>query len=206
MNYKNFLNDLKDKINNLNVDLKDKNISFLKEDKNFQIKIGKLIVLAVLLIIGISFTNGYLEKEIATVNTKQGQYEEIQTYLKKYHENLTTYNQNLNQIKGKVILEEEIDKANLIISKLAEKNNVKINNIKKTEKKTTSANSNIYSQPTEIIIEGDYPNIIKFVVDIENVEGFFTSVETFNVLNQQAKEPSAITAKIGYKIFYEKKG
>ena len=206
MKFLNNFKNIKNIIKEYNLDIKDKNLSFLKEDKIFQVKIAKLVLIVVLLIIGTGFANNYLKQEIATANTKQNEYQEIQGFLKKHHENLTTYNQNLSQIKGKIISEEEIDQANAVIIKLAEKNNVKVNNVKKIEKKNISPSSNIFHQPTEIIAEGEYPNILKFVADIENVENFFTSVESFNILNQPAKDINSISVKISYKIFYEKKG
>lgn len=187
--------------------LKESVSSFLekiKVDNSFQKKSGICLAIIATLLIGTHLVDAYQQQTIKVATEKQAKYEEIQNYLKKHNNDAMEYKDDLSQIKGKILDEMEVEKANAVIIKLAETNGISVSNNKKGTKAENIGN-NIFSQKASIELTGDYGNILKFVNALEN-ESFFTACETFSLTSDKANEenPNIVSAKIDYDVFFVK--
>lgn len=176
----------------------------IKNDNSFQKKGGICLAIIAALLIGTHVVDAYQQQTIKVASEKQAKYEEIQKYLKKHNNDTMEYKDDLSQVKGKILDETEVDKANAVIIKLAEANGVSVSNNKKGAKAENIGN-NIFSQKVSIDLTGEYGNILKFVNALEN-ESFFTACETFSLSSARASagNPNSVTAKIDYKVFFVK--
>ena len=174
----------------------------LKQDIVFQKKAGISALIIVGCLLGTNLINDFQQVKIEEASSKQSEYEEIQDFLKKYKNSADDYKNTIAQVKGKLIEQDEMDKANMIVSKLAEADGLTVTSNKKAPKVDNIGN-NIHAQTTTLMVEGTYNNIIKFVNDIENEE-FFSSVITLSINGKNAKKetPDVISAKVDYRIFY----
>lgn len=176
----------------------------IKNDNSFQKKGGICLAIIAALLIGTHVVDAYQQQTIKVATEKQAKYEEIQKYLKKHNNDTMTYKEDLSQIKGKILDETEVDKANAVITKLAEANGVAVSNNKKGAKAENIGN-NIFSQKASIDLTGEYGNILKFVNALEN-ESFFAACETVSLSSSKAsaENPNAVSAKLDYKVFFVK--
>ena len=177
----------------------------IKTDSKFQKKGGICLAIIVGLLAGTHFVDAYQQGTIKSVSEKQAKYEEIQKYLEKHNNSAMDYKEDVSKINGKILNESEVDKANAVISKLAETNGVTITNNKKTAKSENIGN-NIFTQKTSLEVTGEYGNILNFINAMEN-ESFFASCETLSLgsaARNEAKTPNTVSAKLDYKIFFVK--
>ena len=176
----------------------------IKIDSSFQKKGGICLAIIAALLIGTHVVDAYQQQTIKVATEKQAKYEEIQKYLKKHNNDTMEYKDDLSQIKGKILDETEVDKANAVIVKLAEANGVSVSNNKKGAKAENIGN-HIFSQKASIDLTGEYGNLLKFVDALEN-ESFFTACETFSLSSAKASadNPNTVTAKLDYKVFFVK--
>ena len=174
----------------------------VKQDTIFQKKAGISALIIVGCLIGTNLINDFQQVKIEEASSKQSEYEEIQDFLKKYKNSAEEYKSSIAQVKGKLIEQEELDKANMIVSKLAEADGLTVTSNKKSPKADNIGN-NIHAQTTTLTVEGNYNNIIKFVNDVENEE-FFSAVTTLSINAKTTKKeaPDVISAKVDYRIFY----
>ena len=174
----------------------------VKQDTIFQKKAGISALIIVGCLIGTNLINDFQQVKIEEASSKQSEYEEIQDFLKKYKNSAEEYKSSIAQVKGKLIEQEELDKANMIVSKLAEADGLTVTSNKKAPKADNIGN-NIHAQTTTLTVEGNYNNIIKFVNDVENEE-FFSAVTTLSINAKTTKKeaPDVISAKVDYRIFY----
>lgn len=200
---------------NINIDLKDINFNEIKneisdflekiqEDSVYKKKMIILILSSIIVLLLTYGINNYQKGTIETLTSRQTEYNEINSFLKTYNNNAINYKEDLSQIKSRILDEKDIDKANILIAKMAENHNLKIENNKKNEKQE-NIGANIYAQTTDLNVTGSYDDIIKFVNDIENND-FFISVETFstNKASEMKNINNAIGVKISYKVFFSK--
>lgn len=176
----------------------------IKFDNSFQKKGGICLAIIAALLIGTHVVDAYQQQTIKVATEKQAKYEEIQKYLKKHNNDTMEYKDDLSQIKGKILDETEVDKANAVIVKLAEANGISVSNNKKGAKAENIGN-NIFSQKASIDLTGEYGNLLKFVDALEN-ESFFAACETFSLSSTKASadNPNTVTAKLDYKVFFVK--
>lgn len=174
----------------------------IKQDVPFQKKVGICSVLIFAFIVGTNLINDFQQGKIEEASSKQSEFEEIQSYLKKHNNSAEEYKNTIAQVHGKLIEQSELDKANMIIAKLAEADGLSVTSNKKSQKADNVGN-NIHAQATTLTVEGTYNNIIKFVNDVENEE-FFTSFISLSINGKTAKKesPDIISAKVDYRIFY----
>ena len=174
----------------------------IKQDTPFQKKVGISALIIVGCLLGTNLINDYQQVKIEEASSKQSEYEEIQSFMKKHKNNADEYKNSIAQVKGKLIEQDEIDKANLIVAKLAEADGVTITSNKKSPK-TDNIGNNIHAQTTSLMVEGNYQSILKFINDVEN-EDFFSAITTLsiNAKNTKKETPDIISAKVDYQIFY----
>ena len=195
------------KLNNIDMDtLKDMCAGYvdkLKEDRKFQKQFLGMFAVSMVLLIGTSVTTNLSADKISEVANKQNQYKEISTFMEKYQKDASNYQNEVKQVTAKVLDSEEVDKAHLVVSKLAENNNVLITNTSKNSK-TTNVDNNIFASGATITVSGTYGNVENFLYAIEN-ENFFISVDSVSI-SPDKKNASQVEAKIDYKVFFAKAG
>ena len=174
----------------------------IKQDAPFQKKIGICSLLIIAFLVGANLINDFQQGKIEEASSKQSEYETIQSFLKGHNNRAEEYKNSIAQVHGKLIEQNEIDKADMVIAKLAEADGLTITSNKKAQKADNVGN-NIYAQSTALTVEGTYGNIVKFVNDIENEE-FFASITNLSIDGKTAKKetPDIISAKVDYRIFY----
>lgn len=176
-------------------------ISKFKDDKPFFKKVAILVVAIIVVLVGHNFINNYQEVIINETNTKQSEYKEIESFLTKYNNEVDGYKKDVSKVSGQIIEFKDIDKANVIVTELANNNNLTVNTNNKKEKTTNVAN-NIFTQEIDMAVTGQYADIIKFLNTLEN-EKFFVSIDSVSIAN--GKDNSGMnTAKISYQIFFVK--
>lgn len=195
------------KLNNIDMDaLKDmcaRYVDKLKEDRKFQKQFLGMFAVSMVLLIGTSVVTNLFADKISEVANKQNQYKEISTFMEKYQKDASNYQNEVKQVTAKVLDSEEVDKAHLVVSKLAENNNVLITNTSKNSK-TTNVNNNIFASGATITVSGTYGNVENFLYAIEN-ENFFMSVDSVSI-SPDKKDAAQVEAKIDYKVFFAKSG
>lgn len=195
------------KLNNIDMDtLKDMCAGYvdkLKEDRKFQKQFLGMFAVSMVLLIGTSVTTNLFADKISEVANKQNQYKEISTFMEKYQKDASNYQNEVKQVTAKVLDSEEVDKAHLVVSKLAENNNVLITNTSKNSK-TTNVDNNIFVSGATITVSGTYGNVENFLYAIEN-ENFFISVDSVSI-SPDKKDAAQVEAKIDYKVFFAKAG
>ena len=174
----------------------------IKQDAPFQKKVGICSLLIVAFLVGTNLINDFQQGKIEEVSSKQSEFETIQSFLKEYNNRAEEYKNSIAKVHGKLIEQNEIDKANMVIVKLAEADGLTITNNKKAQKADNVGN-NIHAQSTVLTVEGTYGNIVKFINDIENEE-FFASITNLSINGKTTKKetPDIISAKVDYRIFY----
>lgn len=195
------------KLNNIDMDaLKDmcaRYVDKLKEDRKFQKQFLGMFAVSMVLLIGTSVVTNLFADKISEVANKQNQYKEISTFMEKYQKDASNYQNEVKQVTAKVLDSEEVDKAHLVVSKLAENNNVLITNTSKNSK-TTNVDNNIFASGATITVSGTYGNVENFLYAIEN-ENFFMSVDSVSI-SPDKKDAAQVEAKIDYKVFFAKSG
>ena len=192
---------------NTNLDLKQiseiskKMFEKLKTDTEYLQKTGIVIGMAVILLVGTSFLNSYLKGNISIATSKQKEYQEITEFMNEYNKTYKNYQQDANKVQSKILSKSDVDKGILLINKLAQSHNIQITNSKKADK-TKKLSNGISTQQMDLNIEGTYPNIIKFVQELENLN-FFVSTEAFDVGKGRVSgvNTDTISAKLTYNIF-----
>ena len=174
----------------------------IKQDAPFQKKVGICSLLIVAFLVGTNLINDFQQGKIEEVSSKQSEFETIQSFLKEHNNRAEEYKKSIAKVHGKLIEQNEIDKANMVIIKLAEANGLTITSNKKAQKADNVGN-NIHAQSTVLTVEGTYGNIVKFINDIENEE-FFASITNLSINGKTTKKetPDIISAKVDYRIFY----
>lgn len=174
----------------------------IKQDAPFQKKVGICSLLIVAFLVGTNLINDFQQGKIEEVSSKQSEFETIQSFLKEHNNRAEEYKNSIAKVHGKLIEQNEIDKANMVIIKLAEANGLTITSNKKAQKADNVGN-NIHAQSTVLTVEGTYGNIVKFINDIENEE-FFASITNLSINGKTTKKetPDIISAKVDYRIFY----
>ena len=173
-----------------------------KQDAPFQKKVGICSLLIVTFLVGTNLINDFHQGKIEEVSSKQSEFETIQSFLKEHNNRAEEYKNSIAKVHGKLIEQNEIDKADMVIIKLAEANGLTITSNKKAQKADNVGN-NIHAQSTVLTVEGTYGNIVKFINDIENEE-FFASITNLSINGKTTKKetPDIISAKVDYRIFY----
>ena len=174
----------------------------IKQDAPFQKKVGICSLLIIAFLVGTNLINGFQQGKIEEASSKQSEFETIQSFLKEHNNRAEEYKNSIAQVHGKLIEQSEIDKANMVVAKLAEADGLTLTSNKKAQKADNVGN-NIHAQTTSLTVEGTYNNIIKFVNDIEN-EDFFASITNLSINGKTAKKetPDIISAKVDYRVFY----
>lgn len=168
-------------------------------------KIGICIVATIVFGFGAYFANKYLHGSISNALSQHEEHERIEKYLKEYNDDAKAYKEEMTKINAKIIEEKDLDKANLFVQKLAETNNISIQNAQRVEK-TKAIGSGISAQTTKMVLNGTYSDLIKFLHGVENAS-FFTCIDGFsaNVKNKTTSS-DAITANVSYMVFFQKAG
>ena len=174
----------------------------IKQDAPFQKKVEICSLLIVAFLVGTNLINDFQQGKIEEVSSKQSEFETIQSFFFLFNNRAEEYKNSIAKVHGKLIEQNEIDKADMVIIKLAEANGLTITSNKKAQKADNVGN-NIHAQSTVLTVEGTYGNIVKFINDIENEE-FFASITNLSINGKTTKKetPDIISAKVDYRIFY----
>ena len=89
----------------------------IKQDAPFQKKVGICSLLIVAFLVGTNLINDFQQGKIEEVSSKQSEFETIQSFLKEYNNRAEEYKNSIAKVHGKLIEQNEIDKANMVIVK-----------------------------------------------------------------------------------------